>query len=80
MLHSDKDNAETGTVACNDATRKRAHSPPSETQKKKKDGLQPVEQSEDDSEEVDSEVLEESKSQTQLFILKTSKVLRTSAF
>ncbi|XP_021825339.1 B3 domain-containing protein Os01g0234100-like [Prunus avium] len=59
---ADKDNAETGTVACNDATRKRAHSPPSETQKKKKIGLQPVEQSEDDSEEVDSEVLEESKS------------------
>ncbi|CAB4317817.1 unnamed protein product [Prunus armeniaca] len=59
---ADKDNSETGTEACNDATRKRAHSPPSEAQKKKKIGLQPVEQSEDDSDEVDSEVLEESKS------------------
>lgn len=57
MLHSDKDNAETGAVACHECNRKRAKSPPLVVQKKKKMDL-PAEHSENDSEEVDSEVVE----------------------
>ncbi|XP_062010944.1 B3 domain-containing protein Os01g0234100-like isoform X2 [Rosa rugosa] len=57
---ADKDNAETGAVACNESNRKRTKSPPDVVQKKKKIDL-PVEHSEIDSEEVDSEVVESSR-------------------
>ncbi|KAM5576521.1 B3 domain-containing protein Os01g0234100 [Rosa sericea] len=63
---ADKDNAETGAVACNESNRKRTKSPPEVVQKKKKIDL-PVEHSEIDSdseidsEEVDSEVVESSR-------------------
>nr|XP_011464161.1 PREDICTED: B3 domain-containing protein Os01g0234100-like isoform X1 [Fragaria vesca subsp. vesca] len=57
---ADKDNAEPGAVACNESNRKRTKSPPEVVQKKKKIDL-PVEYSEIDSEETDSEVVENSR-------------------
>lgn len=68
MLHSDKDYAETNGLECHNTNRKRPKSLPLsvvEKKKKKKAGLprsvpKPTEQSENDSEEVASEVLEQS--------------------
>lgn len=68
MLHSNKDDAEMDAIACNNTNRKRLKSLPlAVVEKKKKKTVLPIsvpkpaEQSENDSEEVGSEVLEGSK-------------------